>query len=389
MTEQPKPEQIPEQKPETEQKPEAEKKPGAEKKPEPKPEQKPKPKEEEKSKYYFKIIPKGEFPKFIERIKAALEKAENKKGEKKSMDFEIRGTKEDLNGLALEIFSFDEGKCAEFMDVEKEHIKNALYCASLNLNAKTEADVEKLKDSFKLIEQMFYNIPTIKGKFDLIFRNKGTKVSFDCVAKDGKLISALLDLGINPSEYRKFNFTLKSGINLKEIFDNQADPTANIAKIFSVIFSIKSEATNIRYLSGALVEALKDIKLDDQKIQKKFDKFVGFLNFINSFVGAKLNLEYDAKVLAGEGAKEAEKMTGSADGLKQKIAGTQQMAMGMGLTFIVPMLQQFGMIDTVKVLDLDSISISLGVPRYKTGYAISLKIPGLSQVLGGMMGGLA
>ena len=223
----------------------------------------------------------------------------------------------------------------------------------------------------------------------LIFRNNGTKVSFDCVAKDGKLISALLNLGINPSEYRKFNFTLKSGINLKEIFDNQADPTANIAKIFSVIFSIKSEATNIRYLSGALAEALKDVKINDEKIKKKFDKFVGFLNFINSFVGAKLNLEYDAKVLAGEGAKEAKKMSGGADGLKQKIVGTQQMAMGMGQTFIVPMLQQFGMIDTVKVLDMDSISISLGVPKYKTGYAIKLTIPGLSQVLGGMIGGSA
>ena len=305
------------------------------------------------------------------------------------MDFEIKGTNEDLNGLALEIFSFDEGKCAEYMDVEQKDVEKVLYCASLNWNAKTEADVEKVKESFEGIKQIFYGIPNVQGKFDLIFRNNGTKVSFDCVAKDGKLISALLNLGINPSEYRKFNFTLKSGINLKEIFDNQADPTANIAKIFSVIFSIKSEATNIRYLSGALAEALKDVKINDEKIKKKFDKFVGFLNFINSFVGAKLNLEYDAKVLAGEGAKEAKKMSGGADGLKQKIVGTQQMAMGMGQTFIVPMLQQFGMIDTVKVLDMDSISISLGVPKYKTGYAIKLTIPGLSQVLGGMIGGSA
>lgn len=36
-------------------------------------------------------------------------------------------------------------------------------------------------------------------------------------------------------------------------------------------------------------------------------KLFGYLNFINSFIGAKLKLEYDAKVLAGEGAKEAEK----------------------------------------------------------------------------------
>ena len=150
------------------------------------------PKQGEKSNYYFKIIPKEEFPKFMERLKAALAKTENKKGEKKSIDFEIRGTKEDLNGLALEIFSFDKTKCADFMDVEQEHIKNALYCASLNVNVKTEADVEKLNMSYLQFKQMLENAPPLKplkGKFDFKFRNKGTRCSFDFVAKDGKLLN--------------------------------------------------------------------------------------------------------------------------------------------------------------------------------------------------------
>ena len=61
------------------------------------------------------------------------------------------------------------------------------------------------------------------------------------------------------------------------------------------------------------------------------------------------------------------------------------MAMGMGQNMVAPMIGQFGMTDTVKALDLDTISISLGVPKYQNGCAISLKIPGLSQVLGGML----
>jgi len=44
-----------------------------------------------------------------------------------------------------------------------------------------------------------------------------------------------------------------------------------------------------------------------------------------------------------------------------------------------------GFADTIKALDLDSISISFGVPKYHNGYAISIKIPGLSSVLGGML----
>ena len=97
-----------------------------------------------------------------------------------------------------------------------------------------------------------------------------------------------------------------------------------------------------------------------------------------------LDIEYDANVLAGEGAKEAEKQTGGAEGLKAKITQGQQTAMGMG-QMIIPMLTQFVMPDTVKAIDLDCISISLGVPKYKTGYAISIKLPGLSKVFGDML----
>ena len=96
-------------------------------------------------------------------------------------------------------------------------------------------------------------------------------------------------------------------------------------------------------------------------------------------------MEYDAKVLAGEGAKEAEKTAGGSEDLKTKISGAQMMAMGMGSSYVAPMLANFGMTDTVKALDLDSFSISIGVPQYENGYAISIKIPGLSQVLGGML----
>ena len=338
-------------------------------------------KKEDKPGYYFKIIPKEEFPKFMERLKEALKKTDNKKGDKKSFEFSFSGSKEDLKGCSFEIFSFDKSRCEEFLDVTQPHIQNGLYCASLNLSVKEEADVDKLKEVFNQFLPMLTAIPQLKDKIDFNIRSKGKQVSFDAVAKDGKLVKAILDLGLDFTEFHKFNFALKSGVNLAEIFDPNADPTANFVKICSIIFSIKSETENVRYLCTALGEALKDVKLNDEKIQKKFDKFVGYLNFINSFIGAKLKLEYDANVLAGEGAKEAEKATGGAEGLKTKIVGTQQAAMGFVQGVIVPMLATFGMTDTAKVLNLDYISISLGVPSKQNGYAISLTLPGITKVL--------
>jgi len=342
-------------------------------------------KKEAKPGYYFKIIPKEEFQGFMDRLKAALAKEDNKKGDKKCIEFSLSGSKEDLQGCSFEIFSFDKTRCAEFLDATQEQIKNGLYCASLNINVKNEPDCQKIKDEFEKSKQMLESIPLLKGKYEFNFRSKGKQCSIDVIAKDGKLVKAVLDLGISFSDFHSFNFALKSGINLAEIFDPNADPTANLVKICSVIFSIKSESQNIRYLCTALGEALKDVKLNDEKIQKKFDKVVGYLNFINSFIGCKLKLEYDANVLAGEGAKEAEKMSGGSEGLKNKIAGYQQMAMGIVQGMIIPLISQFGMIDSAKVLDLDYISISLGVPRYENGYAITLKLPGLTKVLEGML----
>ena len=54
-------------------------------------------------------------------------------------------------------------------------------------------------------------------------------------------------------------------------------------------------------------------------------------------------------------------------------------------SFIVPYISSLGMRETVKATDLDKISISLSVPKYQNGLALSLKIPVLSKVLDEML----
>jgi len=303
----------------------------------------------------------------MERLKESLGKTDNKKGDKKYFEFEVRGTKEDLNGVALEIFSFDKTRCCEFLDFSQAHIKDALYCASLNLEVKNADDLKRLEGSFFALKNMFETSPFVKGKFELHFRSKDKQVSIDVISKEGKLFKLLLDLGIDLSEYHKFNFALKSGINFEELFELKADQTAALVKFFSILFSIKSETDNVKYLANALGEALKDMKLNDEKKQLKFDKFVGFIiNFINSFIGFKCKLEYDAKILAGEGSKEAEKAAGLILGI---------ISLGLDTLFKLHLELPFDL------LNFDSISISICVPKYQNGYAISIKSPGLNKII--------
>jgi hypothetical protein len=77
---------------------------------------------------------------------------------------------------------------------------------------------------------------------------------------------------------------LKSGINLFELFTKQEEINIVFQKIYSIIFTIKSETNNVKYLSSAFIEAMKAVKLDNEILQKKFDKLIGFLNLINSFI---------------------------------------------------------------------------------------------------------
>ena len=327
--------------------------------------------------YYFKIIPKEEFQKFIERLKISLSKIENKKGEKKPFEFEIRGAKEEFKGISLEISTFNKTNIPEFLNIEQEYIKKSLYYFSLNINAKEESDSKKFENFFQMLRQMFHCIPIFKDKYEIHFHSVGKQISFYIVANEGKLVKALMDLGIDFTEYHKFNFALKSRITLEEYFNPNINLDSFYLKLYSLLLTIKSDNENIKYLCGALIEALKEIKLDDERIQKKLNKLYVFLSLINSFIGAKIKFEYDAHVLAEEKEKKND-VDNSLDETKYWIIGIMQ-------SKIIPMIQNLGLEDVFRATIFDSIYITLGIPKYQNGYKISIKLPGITNVIDNLM----
>ena len=64
------------------------------------------------------------------------------------------------------------------------------------------------------------------------------------------------------------------------------------------------------------------------------------------------------------------------------------MAIGMAQGIAVPIIQCFGMVEAVKSIDLDYITITLGLPKYQIGLVVSLNLPGLTRVLGGLLDNL-
>ena len=245
--------------------------------------------EKEKEGYYFKIIPNEQWKDFINNFKDALLKSEKKK-ENKSCEFEITTTKEDLKeACVFEIFTFDKARYFDYFDEQKDYFKNSTFSISLNLEAKEEKIVNEVEKYFK----SFFAKDT--KQFEIFSRNKGKQVSIDFISKKSSpILEDLLDLGINLTEYHKFNLIIKLGLNLIELFGQIEDINTILEKIYSLIFTIKSQTNNIKYIINALIEALKNIKFDNEK-KKTIDKVLGYLNLINSFIRTNIKLEFNNK----------------------------------------------------------------------------------------------
>ena len=338
----------------------------------------------EKAKYYLGVIPKEELTPFMERLGKALKEGQ-KSGDKKELEIEIKGSSEEPKGISIENFTLDKTKFGEFFDPNAEHTKKALVLCTVNLEVKEEKDVEVLKTTFEQIKPMILGLPPIqakKDKFELHFRNNGKKVAVDFISVEGKIIQPLLDLGVDLSEYHKFYFGLKTGADLGKIYTEGGNPSDDlVAEILNVLVSVKSSGENVKYLSTALIAAFKDVKLADEKKQKKLEKLLGFLNLVNVFIGAKLKLEYDAKVLKGAGDKAVEKLPGGQEGFKKQLSGYHDMAKQTGTNLAKPAIEGMGFGNALKALNLDSLSIAAGVPKYSNGVALVIKIPGLTKVI--------
>ena len=340
------------------------------------------PKKQEKTKYYLGFIVKEELQGFFDRLKAALASGQ-KSGEKKNLDIEIRGSKDEPKGFSIETFTFDKTKFDEYFDSNAEHTKKALTTVTINLEVKEEKDVESIKQGFEMIKNMIEQAPFYKkDKYELHFRNNGKKIAIDLVSIEGKIMQPLLDLGIDLSEYHNFYFGLKTGADLGRLYAEGGNPSDElITEIFNVLIKVTSSGENVKYLTTALITALKDVKIEDEKKKKKLEKFLGFLNLVNVFIGAKMKFEYDAKTLKGAGDKAVEQLPGGQAVFKKQLSGYHETAKTAGTQMAKPMLEQMGFNTHLKALNIDSITIAGGVPKYKHGLALVIKLPGLTKVI--------
>ena len=176
------------------------------------------------------------------------------------------------------------------------------------------------------------------------------------------------------SDFHNFKASFKSEFRPDEFFTAPLEELS--LKAVQLLLSVKGNSTGARYLLTALIQALKGVKLENAKFQKKLENHVDKLNALNAFLSFCFEFRFDAKELCGAGL-EASKVKGfDVNGLLS-MARTFVEAIVEGK--VKPILTQYSLVDSAKATDIDEITVSLTFPKLENGIAHVVKLPGFSK----------
>ena len=287
---------------------------------------------------------------------------------KKEIEIEIRSLKNEPKGASISLFTIDEKMFKEYFDNEEEYIKSSLFAFSLNLESKSEKDLESLRHDFESLKAIITEIPFYKkkpDKYDIIIKNKGTKFIIYLTSKEGKILELLLEVCMNVSEYIKFHFNLKTEVDFSELFQDNFSSVDYISNLFNVFVDVKLSGENLKYLQNSIIAVLNDLKVKKERVKNKWMKI---MNVIAFFIGLKLKFEYDIETFKNI----------------EYIKNTQQyisIAEDFINIMIRPMVEGMGFRNLFTSINFNCISFSFGIPKYQNGLTVEIKLPGMVQYL--------
>ena len=333
----------------------------------------------DKKDLYFGFLPKAEVPKFIENFKKALGEGK-KEGEKKVVEVKVNGTNDDPKGIAFQLGSFGEKDYNLLVDESQPYMKDALLVFTLSIGVGDPSVVPVLQQTFEGFKPMILEMPIFKKhpeKYQFFFRNKDNRVYLDIVTSEGKFLKPILDLNLNPRDFHNFELALKTEFTPEDAF--KCSTQELLIKALSFLFLIRGESNDVKFILQAAIKALKEVKLDIQKYQDKLNEYIGFFDFLNSFIEMKFSFQFNAKELSSNGVVASELSEGN--DVNKQIEEFKTMAKTQGKEMVVPMLESMQMLDLVKGINIDEISISISLPKYKSGVRQLIKLPEITKVI--------
>ena len=98
---------------------------------------------------------------------------------------------------------------------------------------------------YDYIKAMANNFPTNFSIYQTLFRKNGKKISFDIIVKNE---NEKKEENNNGSSNNYLNIGIKTCINLKQIFSENADHFTNLEEVLSAIINLKIKGMHIYYI---------------------------------------------------------------------------------------------------------------------------------------------
>ena len=230
------------------------------------------------------------------------------------------------------------------------------------------------------MEPMFKMIPFVQKhpeNYEIHFRTNGNKVSVDITSVKGEFLQPLVDLKLDWNEYQKIDAYIKSDFCPNDFFNLPVEEMT--LKALQFAWKVKADSTGIRRIITACIQALKGIKLTNDKFQKKLEDHIEKLNMLNAFVSFCFNFEFDGKELCGAGLKAASETLLKGKDINQMLEMCRQQVLGFGQNMLKHLLEEYQLVDAVKAANVDDIEISIGFPQTENGIIHCLHLPGFSK----------
>ena len=343
----------------------------------------------------------NQFSKFLDNFKDLLYKKE-----KSENIFEIKSIIKDLDGFNLQISSIKNINFEKTFEVSKENYEKFEWIFTLKLEVKNE--VKKLCELWeKFLYPMINSIPNIKNNgYDIKFRELKNNIYLDLVSKKNeafKKFKRILDCFFN---YLEFDFIIKSGIDaILLLNENLNDET--IDKILSFLITLKS-SENIYYILNSLYKAFKDVKFNNNNLQKFYDLIIKKIENKNSveifaFI-LEIIIEIKKKEFGDKFKEEFKKEFGEEfeeelgeefkEKFKEKIKNELLELLKAGfktknpilalrdiIISIAKLLDSFGLKEHFLLLNLDDIKFLFYRQENKNGFEVNLKLKNITKVL--------
>ena len=194
-------------------------------------------------------------------------------------------------------------------------------------------------------------------------KNNGKKIAINIISRQGKILQLLLELCINLSEYIKFYLKIKTEIDFYHLLGNSSNDYKS--NIFNAFFNIKLSGENLKYLLNSIITVLNCIKFRNKEDKTKL---INLINLIIYFIGINFKVEYDIDFIKYHN-KDCETAI--------------EIYISLARIFIEYYsrlcIENTGLKNLVKVINLDYLSFSFGISKYENGLAIEFKLPGITR----------